>query len=303
MMQNMAAQCITVPDNMALLVPDSGQRKRIRKESLADIHMCWTCGSCDAECPVNIATGRLRPQKIVRIASLGFLDELLHTPEIWYCLTCRRCMHVCPNAVSPATLIDYARRKALFKGTVSRDFYTRYTDLFERFQRVRWHVVQHCLSAELDDLDDRRWDSWQGLLDTRKSSTILPLSLTRVSSQYRKIIATSPPQACFTCGECSSACPISCGRSFFDPRTLFRMVNLGMLDELIRSPSIWLCIECGRCTESCSQRVDGRELIKQIKELAIQDGVLDLEFKLRLEKANRFSFRKYLKKIETLLNN
>jgi len=63
--------------------------------------------------------------------------------------------------------------------------------------------------------------------------------------------------SCFTCGECSSSCPVAVERSAFDPRFIFRMVNLGLAEELLLSPSIWLCVQCGRCTEACSQLVDG----------------------------------------------
>ena len=301
-MVNLPVQHISAPGKMEPFVPDPDQRKRIEMGSSADIRMCWTCGSCDAQCPVNIATGRLRPQKIVRIANLGFLDELLHMPEIWYCLTCRRCMQVCPNAVSPSTLIDYARRKALFKGVVSLDLFRRHANLFKRFQQVRWHTVRHCLSGELGGFDQQKWGRWQRQPDEPGSSTISLPSFNQVTPEYRDMIRDSRTQACFTCGECSSACPIACGRSAFDPRALFRLVNLGMLDELIRSPSIWLCIECGRCTQSCSQQVDGRQIIKAIKEFAIQTGQIDMEFHLRLEKANRLVFGHYLKEIDLLFN-
>ena len=52
-------------------------RKSIGSGAKTDINLCWTCGACDAECPVNLATGRLRPQAIVRMANLGLLEELI----------------------------------------------------------------------------------------------------------------------------------------------------------------------------------------------------------------------------------
>jgi heterodisulfide reductase subunit C2 len=96
------------------LKPDAGHRKLIEQGAQADINRCWTCGSCDFECPVNVATGQLRPQKIVRMANLGLLDELLYEPAIWYCLTCRRCLQICPNTVKPSELIFHIRRVSMF---------------------------------------------------------------------------------------------------------------------------------------------------------------------------------------------
>ena len=84
----------------AFLSPNSKLRSLIETGAQADSRLCWTCGSCDFECPVNIATGRLRPQKIVRMANLGLPLELTSLAEIWYCLTCRRCAAVCPSGAA-----------------------------------------------------------------------------------------------------------------------------------------------------------------------------------------------------------
>ena len=54
----------------SMLTPDAGFRKKIDQGAKADINRCWTCGSCDFECPVNIATGKMRPQKLVRMVQL-----------------------------------------------------------------------------------------------------------------------------------------------------------------------------------------------------------------------------------------
>ena len=274
--------------------------RQIERESHSAASMCWTCGSCDFECPVNIATNRLRPQKIVRMANLGLLEDLLHMPEIWYCLTCRRCMNVCPNVVSPSTLIAFIRNNALFKGIVSMDTLRRYHALFTKFQRVRWHAVNHCFNEEFENFTDQMWHDWLEQPVGSLTSSIAPKKSGRIDKDIRAMMASSRSLACFTCGECSSACPIVCERSVFDPRVLFRMVNLGMVDELVRSPSIWLCIDCGRCTKSCSQLVDGRQLINQVKELATLWGVLDIDFNLRLEHANQIIYQYFLTEIDPL---
>ena len=86
--------------------------------------------------------------------------------------------------------------------------------------------------------------------------------------------------ACFTCGECSSALVrLRRERSEFDPRSLLlRMVNMGLTDELCKSPTIWLCLDCGRCTAACSQLFDGRAIVRRLKDDAIQKGIIDRNF-------------------------
>jgi len=55
----------------------------------------------------------------VRFAILGLFEELIASPEIWYCLTCRRCSKVCPNLVKPETIVGYARAASVRCGAVS----------------------------------------------------------------------------------------------------------------------------------------------------------------------------------------
>ena len=284
---------------VSYITPDVNFGRQIEQASQSAASMCWTCGSCDFECPVNIATNRLRPQKVVRMANLGLLGELLHMPEIWYCLTCRRCMNVCPNTVSPSTLIAFVRNKALFQGIVSMDTLRRYHALFAKFQRVRWHAVNHCFNEDFENLTDQMWHDWLEQPVRPLTSSIKKISVP-IDKDIRAMMVSSQSLACFTCGECSSACPIICERSVFDPRVLFRMINLGMVDELMRSPSIWLCIDCGRCTNSCSQLVDGRQLLNQVKELATHRGVLDVDFNLRVEHANQVIYKYFLNEIDEL---
>jgi heterodisulfide reductase subunit C len=286
-----------------VIIPDTKLGRQIDQASGSDTSMCWTCGSCDFECPVNIATGRLRPQKIVRMANLGMMDDLLHLPEIWYCLTCRRCMNICPNAVSPCTLIEFIRSDALFKGILSLDVLQRYHDLFTKFQRVRWHVVKHCFDAEFELLSDRMWHDWLERPVPSSTEPIIPYPPHPLNSQVKTRMGVCGTLACFTCGECSSACPVDCEPAIFDPRVLFRMINLGLIDELMRSPSLWLCIDCGRCTESCSQLVDGRQMIEQLKELAVLRNVVDRDFCLRVERANRIIYKRFLNEIDLLLSS
>ena len=135
-------------------------RHLVEKATQAESTMCWTCSSCDAECPVEIATNRLRPQRVVRFANLGLVEELIVAPEIWYCLTCRRCNRVSPNLVKPETLIRYARAEAVRRGVVPLTTATAYYDLFRRFQRVRWHVASRCLQGNVAPPTDADWQRW-----------------------------------------------------------------------------------------------------------------------------------------------
>jgi heterodisulfide reductase subunit C len=276
-------------------------RQLIQKATQADSTMCWTCSSCDSECPVEIATNRLRPQRIVRFASLGLIEELIALPEIWYCLTCRRCNRVCPNLVKPETLIRYARAEAVRRGVVSVAAAAAYYDLFRRFQRVRWHVVRRCLHGKVEPPTDADWQRW---LQTPIPDSTAPVpfaNLFKGSKLFRTAAGAAGVSDCFTCGECGSACPVSGVRGAFDPRFIFRMVNLGLQDELLQSPSIWLCLECGRCTDACMQKVDGCLMIARLRELAAREGKASEDFALRLRQAQQPIFMRLVDEIDCLL--
>jgi heterodisulfide reductase subunit C len=283
-----------------MVTPDAGFRKMIDQEAKADINCCWTCGSCDFECPVHTATGRLRPQKLVRMANFGMIDELLHEPEIWYCQSCRRCLQICPNTVKPSELISHIRRIALERHIFSVDTIRTYRMLFARFQRARKQAVANCLRGKLVSISDRQWCDW---LLSPAEEIRRTVRVTTTKGRTNGHFGRHDPShaaACFTCGECSSSCPIACERSVFDPRTLFRMFNLGLMDEMLNSPAIWMCLECGRCTEACSQMVDGRDIIRRLKDHAVQKGIVDHNFFTHLEQANRLVYTHWLDEVDAL---
>lgn len=271
--------------------PDLRLRKALAEATEADFNMCWTCSSCDGECPVNIATGRLRPQKIVHLAYLGFMDELLSLPEIWYCLTCRRCNNVCPNRVKPADLISHIRRELAVRGRVSLEAVQRYRELFTRFQRVRWHAAAACIEGDLTSLSDDQWNEWMA---TPVKGPADPIKLDHA---YQRRMAPgmekTHPGACFTCSECSNACPIFCERGLFDPQMIIRLFNLGREEELLHSPAIWLCLSCRRCTDACSQMVKVHEIILRLRETAVNQNKVDPMYPFRLQDAEKITYARF----------
>jgi heterodisulfide reductase subunit C len=278
-----------------------GMRKAVELATGATAAMCWTCSSCDAECPVEIATNRLRPQRVVRFANLGLVDELIRLPEIWYCLTCRRCTNVCPNLVKPETLIRYARMAAVRCGVVSYEKARAYYDLFRRFQRARWRVVERTLRGGNGAVTDGQWRSW---LDTPVPENDFPLpaaSLFKTAPAFRMAAKNAETSGCYTCGGCSSVCPVAGERGAFDPRFLFRMVNLGLEEDLLSSPGIWLCVQCGRCTEVCGQGVDGCRMIASLRELAVRQAVMGEGVQLRIEKAQQPLYTRFVDEVDALM--
>ena len=285
----------------SLLLVDSQVRKDIESGAHAAINMCWTCQSCSTECPINIATNRLNPMKIIRMANFGLLDELLSDPSIWYCISCNRCIQVCPMTVKPASVISYIRETMLEKHLVSLETFDRYNDLLRRFQRVRRHGVLSCLKNEKLSLSKEEFDELLNTPVTHDNEEILIDFSSELSPSLLKALKDSDTLSCFTCAGCSGSCPIFLERSLFEPQTIFRTANLGLTDRLFASPSIWLCIGCQRCTDNCGQLVKGHLTIESLRNLAIKEGAVPVSFVSRLRDMEKIIYPYLLDEIDALL--
>jgi len=285
---------------LTYLIPDSRSGREIEAASHAEMNLCWTCNSCNTECPVNIATNRLQPLKIVHMAKLGFVDQLVRLPEIWYCLSCNRCNIICPMAVKPAAIIRYLREQALHRKLVSYDTFCRFRDLFARFQQVRWHMASQCLNGRNIAATFLQWHQWFETPVKHAMGKIEYKNLFSGSNAFKSAAVNSRTQFCLTCSECSSTCPISFQRSVFDPVWIFRVTNFGLAEILLKSPSIWLCIACQRCTDACSQDIKGHLLICRLQELAVEEGYVDDDFPYRWKEAQKVLFPPLLEEVDSL---
>lgn len=286
---------------LSLIEPDLDMGESITTQANSSGQLCWTCSTCDSECPVFRATERLRPQKTIRMANLGMLDALLDAPDAWYCLSCRNCRRGCPNNVKPHELHRHLQEEAIASGMVSRNILAPYRQLFMEFQRVRWRVVAHCFKKPLESMPPHLWNKWLKTPFRQNQYYVSETTLPRAGSTRDSSVYKNTGHACFTCSECSTICPISGERDVFDPQRIIRMVNLGLTDQVLRSPSIWLCLGCQRCTDFCTQLVRGHEIIQHQQEQAIAKGIVDPFFPNRLLEAERLIYPLFLDQIDALL--
>jgi heterodisulfide reductase subunit C len=287
--------------SLLTLTPNPKLRRQIEQAVGAGSHMCWTCRSCANECPVNLSTGRLQPFRIVWMANLGLLNELLRDPEIWYCQQCNRCNQICPMNVKPAHIITYIRNEVVRRRLVSYEIVRRYHDLYGRFQRARWHMAFRCFRGELSVFSKTQWYQWLNTPVPLPSEKVLFKGRFSDPCKLKSSLAQFSLAACFNCGECSSACPIFYERSVFDPQWIFRMANLGLCEALLQSPAIWLCIKCQRCTNACSQLVKGHLIIERLKKLSVSEGFVAENFPFAWKMYQQSLYSQLLDEINLLL--
>ena len=65
-------------------------------------------------------------------------------------------------------------------------------------------------------------------------------------------------------------------------------------------PSIWLCLQCRRCSEACSQLVDGSQVIQGLRELVFYREGIDGGFTLRLEQSHHLIYPRLVVMIDTV---
>lgn len=77
---------------------------------------------------------------------------------------------------------------------------------------------------------------------------------------------------CFSCGTCTATCPIAWVEEKYNPRRIITMVMLGMKEQVLSSPVIWLCSACDVCYRRCPQGIRISDLMKAIRSVAIREG-------------------------------
>ena len=101
------------------------------------------------------------------------------------------------------------------------------------------------------------------------------LDLTSVTVDRAFAQALTPTDAslrtCIQCGTCSASCP-SAHAMDYSPRMLWRMVQLGLTDEVLRSKTMWLCSICYQCQVRCPRGIPLTEAITRLKQLALERG-------------------------------
>ncbi len=80
-------------------------------------------------------------------------------------------------------------------------------------------------------------------------------------------------RTCIQCGTCSSVCP-SGRRTAFRTRELVRKALLGLKDEVLSSPDLWLCATCLTCLERCPRQIKVTDAIIIMRNMAVKEGYM-----------------------------
>jgi len=80
------------------------------------LNACFSCGTCSAGCPIHEVFPDYNPKKLAKMVRLGMRKEVLSSPHIWYCATCRNCVERCPQNVEFFSILNVLKNMAAKEG-------------------------------------------------------------------------------------------------------------------------------------------------------------------------------------------
>ncbi len=117
--------------------------------------------------------------------------------------------------------------------------------------------------------------------------------LSQLDLRFRDEIASHPGgeniRRCFACGTCAAGCPVTEVDSDYNCRRIIRQILLGMREEVLSSPLIWLCLVCYRCYVRCPQQVNFTDIMRVLRYLAVKEKRVSPETFERINELDKFS--------------
>ena len=90
------------------------------------------------------------------------------------------------------------------------------------------------------------------------------------SESVRKIEETSGQNllACYQCGKCSAGCPAADSMDLL-PSQVVRLAQLGLIEQILRSQSVWYCAACLSCAARCPKGVDLARIMEAVRRMML----------------------------------
>jgi heterodisulfide reductase subunit C len=90
-------------------------------------------------------------------------------------------------------------------------------------------------------------------------------------------LADSMAHMCYQCGTCTGGCP-SAPRSTYRIREFMRRGVLGLDDEALTDPDLWLCTTCYSCTDRCPRNLAPTDVIMAMRNVAFKRDIIPVNF-------------------------
>ena len=109
------------------------------------------------------------------------------------------------------------------------------------------------------------------MISTKPPPTIVPKPAERRLLQE---LSGEKISACFQCEKCTNGCPLSFAMDIV-PHRVMHSIQLGMVDEILISDTIWVCASCETCTTRCPNDIDIAHVMDTCRQMSIKSGIKD----------------------------
>jgi heterodisulfide reductase subunit C len=99
-------------------------------------------------------------------------------------------------------------------------------------------------------------------------------------------------RACIQCGTCTGSCPNEFAMDY-TPRRLWRMVLMGLKDEIFQSKTFALCSSCYYCTLRCPRGLPLTEAMEALKRIAARENLKQYSYSVQFYKSFIQSVRRH----------
>jgi heterodisulfide reductase subunit C/nitrate reductase gamma subunit len=248
-----------------------------------ELDACTHCGACTLACAVGFAFEELSNLYILPSEKIPAAKNLLRGKDLgeqetakiingfYYCVNCRRCTEVCPSGINLQELW-FNTRESLLQRNISAYYMLSHLSFFRGLKRDE--LSKDAYRLPLARLQNHIAGAYKQV--ERQPEIHLGLLEKDMKNRLLGSLQGSTASACFTCSECSLACPVV---SCFDnpkemlgllPHQVIRAANLGILNLAFGSNMLWSCLGCYQCQENCPQGVKVTDTFFELKNIAIE---------------------------------
>jgi heterodisulfide reductase subunit C len=77
---------------------------------------------------------------------------------------------------------------------------------------------------------------------------------------------------CFQCGKCTAGCP-SVDSMDIMPNQIMKLLQMGEVDEVLNSKTIWVCDSCFTCESRCPKGLDIARVMEAVRQVLLRTNV------------------------------
>jgi heterodisulfide reductase subunit C2 len=94
----------------------------------------------------------------------------------------------------------------------------------------------------------------------------------QISRKTIESLSKQQISTCYQCQKCTNGCPMTFAMDI-SPNQVIHKIQLGLIDELINSDTIWVCATCETCTARCPNEIDIAHVMDTLRHLSVKKGV------------------------------